>query len=174
MTGVFFLHLSFLLADSFIIIVIDSRCYYQPAAAHASMLAAGAGPCAAGLGRSLTAAGLAGALRGRRPALLLTNCFTSAGCRGSAVFTWGEWLPPAVAERWRRHPLAQVRELLISTECPQTPARGPMPHGVYRSSTVFGPDVLQRPHNMCTVPLPPIPTALHSGSLATATILGPS
>lgn len=33
-----------------------------------------------------------------------------------AIFTWGERLPPAVAERWRSHPQARLRELLISTE----------------------------------------------------------
>lgn len=34
-----------------------------------------------------------------------------------AVFTWGEQLPAALAERWRGHPSgAKVRELLISTE----------------------------------------------------------
>ena len=33
------------------------------------------------------------------------------------VFTWGEPLPPAVAEAWRGHPRAQFVDLLISTEC---------------------------------------------------------
>jgi len=32
------------------------------------------------------------------------------------VFTWGERLPRRVADRWRRHPRAVLRELLISTE----------------------------------------------------------
>jgi len=36
------------------------------------------------------------------------------GIRG--VFTWGERLPPTVAERWRGYPQAKIRELLISTE----------------------------------------------------------
>lgn len=33
-----------------------------------------------------------------------------------AIFTWGEALPLSVAERWRGHPRARLRDLLISTE----------------------------------------------------------
>lgn len=32
------------------------------------------------------------------------------------VFTWGERLPRRLAERWRKHPVAVLRELLIATE----------------------------------------------------------